>query len=60
MHCIVMSWDVLCTCQQKSNGHSQLFVSKRTMKNDSSMYEVFRQYSMTTLHNTFKGVVNGS
>ncbi len=42
-HCMVMSWDVMCTCQQKSSDHSQLFLSRMTMKNDCTRFLVFRQ-----------------
>ncbi len=31
-YCMVMSWDVVCTCQQKSSGHSQLFLIRMTIK----------------------------
>ncbi len=46
-HCMVMSWDVVCTYQQKSSDHSpcsQLFLSRMTMKNDCFRFEVNRLY----------------
>ncbi len=50
-HCMVMSGDVMCTCQQKSSDHSQLFLSRMTMKNDCSR---FNSLSTTTSEFSFR------
>ncbi len=42
-HCMVMSWDVVCTYQQKKSDHSQLLLSRMTMKNDCFRFEVNKQ-----------------